>query len=100
MTKLRIAVIGVGHLGQVHARLLSQVEGVELAGVVDPSEAARTAVGSQLSVPAFADHVPLLGKLDAAIIAAPSRLHYAVASNLLAHSVHVFVEKPMTLNIG
>ena len=100
MTKLRIAVIGVGHLGQIHARLLSQVEGVELAGVVDPSEPARTAVASQLNVPAFADHHPLLDRIDAAIIATPSRLHYDVAIDLLAHGIHVFVEKPMTLNIG
>jgi len=100
VSKLRIAVIGVGHLGQIHARLLSQVEGAELAAVVDPSEAARTAVAAQLSVPAHADHLPLLGKIDAAIIATPSRLHYSVASDLLAHGIHVFVEKPMTLNIG
>jgi predicted dehydrogenase len=100
MSKTRIAVIGVGHLGQIHARLLNQVEGAELAAVVDPSEAARTAVASQLSVPAFADHRPLLGQIDAAIIAAPSRLHYSVASDLLAHGVHVFVEKPMTLSMG
>jgi predicted dehydrogenase len=100
MTKLRIAVIGVGHLGQIHARLLSQVEGAELAGVVDPCEAARIAVAGQLHADSFADHLPLLGKIDAAIIATPSRLHYAVASELLAHGVHIFVEKPMTLNIG
>ncbi|MBW8883465.1 MAG: Gfo/Idh/MocA family oxidoreductase [Planctomycetia bacterium] len=100
MTKLRIAVIGVGHLGQIHARLLKQVEGVELAAVVDPSEAARTVVAAQLGVRAFADHVPLLGKIDAAVIATPSRLHYAVASDLLAQGIHVFVEKPMTLNVG
>ncbi len=100
MSNTRIAVIGVGHLGQIHARLLNQVEGAELAGVVDPSEAARTAVAGQLRVPAFADHRPLLGHIDAAIIATPSRLHYAVANDLLAHGVHVFVEKPMTLNIG
>src|SRR5205823_1027499 len=84
----------------VHARLLSQVEGVELAGVVDPSETARTAVANQLNADSFADHVPLLGKIDAAIIAVPSRLHYAVANDLLAHGIHVFVEKPMTLNVG
>jgi predicted dehydrogenase len=100
MKKIRIAVIGVGHLGQIHARLLNQVEGVELAGVVDPSETARMTVANQLNVPAFADHVPLLGKIDAAIIATPSQLHYDVANDLLAHGIHVFVEKPMTLNIG
>jgi predicted dehydrogenase len=100
MSKLRLAVIGVGHLGQIHARLLQQVEDVELVAVVDPSESARTAVANELKVAAHADHAPLLGRIDAAIIATPSRLHHAVAADLLEHGVHVFVEKPMTLNVG
>ena len=100
MSKVRIAVIGVGHLGRIHAKLLSQVEGAELVGIVDPSEAARAAVAAELNVAAYADHAPLLGKIDAAIIATPSRLHYGVADELLQHGIHVFVEKPMTLNVG
>jgi predicted dehydrogenase len=100
MSKLRLAVIGVGHLGQIHVRLLRQVEGVEFVGIVDPVDAARSAVAAELNVAAFADHVPLLGRIDAAIIAAPSRLHHSVALSLLQHGVHVFVEKPMTLNVG
>jgi predicted dehydrogenase len=95
-----MAVIGVGHLGQIHARLLSQVETAELVGVVDPSETARNRIAAELKVPAFADHRELLGRIDAAIIAAPSRLHHAVAIDLLRHGVHVFVEKPLTLNVG
>jgi predicted dehydrogenase len=97
---IRLAVIGVGHLGAIHARLCTQVEGVKLAGIVDPSETARMAIAAELNVAAFADHRPLLGQIDAAIVATPSRTHHAVASDLLAHGVHVFVEKPMTLNVG
>jgi predicted dehydrogenase len=100
MSKLRLAVIGVGHLGQIHARLLSQLEGVELVAVVDPSESARAAVAGELKIAGHAQHAPLLGQIDAAIIAAPSRLHHAVAIDLLKHGVHVLVEKPVTLNVG
>lgn len=100
MSKLRLAVIGVGHLGKIHARLARQLPQIELAGVVDPSPEAREAVGTELSVPASADHLPLLGQIDAAIIATPTRLHHAVAADLLTHGIHVFVEKPMTLNVG
>jgi len=100
MSKLRLAVIGVGHLGTIHARLARQLPEVELAGVVDPSPEARAVVSAELGVPSFADHQPLLGQIDAAIIATPTRLHYAVAADLLTHGVHVFVEKPMTLNVG
>jgi predicted dehydrogenase len=100
MSKLRLAVIGVGHLGMIHARLLSQLEDAELVGVVDPSPEARAAVAAELMVPACADHMSLIGQIDAAIIATPSRLHHGVAHDFLTHGVHVFVEKPMTLNIG
>jgi predicted dehydrogenase len=72
----------------------------KLVGVVDPSETARNRIAAELKVPAFADHRELLGRIDAAIIAAPSRLHHAVAIDLLRHGVHVFVEKPLTLNVG
>jgi predicted dehydrogenase len=100
MSKTRLAVIGVGHLGQIHARLLGQVEQAQLFAVVDPSPQARTTLAAELNVAAHADHMPLLGQIDAAIIATPSRLHHAVAMDLLKHGVHVFVEKPMTLNVG
>src|SRR6185369_1944778 len=95
MSKLRIAVIGVGHLGKIHSRLLRGVEGAKLFGIVDPVEAARTTVSADLKVPAFADHRPLLGQIDAAIIATPTRFHHAVAAELLGRGVHVLIEKPI-----
>src|SRR6476620_7703583 len=100
MSKLRFAVIGVGHLGRIHARLLDQVDGVELVGVVDPAESAGAAASNELRVPAYSQHAPLLGQMDAAIVAVPSRLHYGIAIDLLRHGIHVFVEKPMTLNVS
>src|SRR5262245_58224416 len=100
MSKLRLAVIGVGHLGRIHARLLRQVEDAELVAIVDPAPEARTEVAAELKVPAHADHQPLIGQVDAAIIATPSRLHHGVAHDLLSQGIHVFVEKPLTLNVG
>jgi predicted dehydrogenase len=99
MNSVRLAVIGVGHLGKIHAKLLQQVAGVHLVGVVDPTPEAR-AIAAELNVPAHTDHTPLLGQIDAAIIATPSRLHHTVASDLLRRGIHVFVEKPITLNVG
>ena len=100
MSRVRVAVIGVGHLGRIHAKLLRGIDGVELAGVVDPVREAREAIAGEQQTTAHADHTPLLGQIDAAIIATPSRFHHAVAADLLRHGVHVFVEKPMTLNVG
>jgi predicted dehydrogenase len=100
MSQVRVAVIGVGHLGAIHARLLKQGEAAELIGVADPSPEARARVAGELNVPAFSDHKALIGQIDAAIIATPSRLHHAVAHDLLTSGIHVLVEKPMTLNVG
>lgn len=100
MSKLRIAVIGVGHLGRIHARLLSSLEGAELIGVVDPVAEARAQVAAELACTAYADHTPLLGRIDAAIIATPTRFHHAVAVDLLSRGVHTFVEKPITLSVA
>jgi predicted dehydrogenase len=100
MNKVRLAVIGVGHLGRIHARLVSQTPTAELIGIVDPVTEAREAVAAELNVPVYADHRPLLSEIDAAIVAIPSQLHFAVAHDLLVHGKHVLVEKPMTLNVG
>ena len=100
MSLIRIAVIGVGHLGKIHAKLARSVDSAILVGVVDPVREAREAVAAELGTLAFASHTALIGQIDAAIIATPTRFHHAVAADLLAHGIHVFVEKPMTLNVG
>jgi predicted dehydrogenase len=100
MSAIRLAVIGVGHLGAIHARLLKQLPDVELVAIVDPSAPARNAVASELNVAALAEPTQLYGQIDGAIVATPSRYHHAVANELLAHGVHVLVEKPMTLSVG
>ena len=61
MSKLRLAVIGVGHLGQIHARLARQLENVELVAVVDPSPQARASVAAELNVATHGDHRTLAG---------------------------------------
>jgi predicted dehydrogenase len=100
MSKLRFAVIGVGHLGKIHARLLGQLSDARLVGIVDPSESARESVSADLKIPAFADHGDLVGQIDAAIVAVPTQHHHRVALDLLLRGIHVFVEKPITLNIA
>ena len=98
MKKLRIAVIGAGHLGRIHAKLLSQVDGAELVAVSDPIEAARNNAAKLFSVPALADYRDLIPNIDAAIIAAPTDLHFQIASDLLQAGKHVLVEKPLTIH--
>jgi len=92
---LRVAVIGAGHLGGIHARRLTALPDFSLEAVVDPLPEQRAAVAAACHCEALAHHRPLLGKIDAAIIATPTRWHHAVALELLQHGVHLLVEKPL-----
>jgi predicted dehydrogenase len=92
---IRLAVVGVGHLGRIHARLAAALDAYQLVGVVDPDEANRQQVSAQVGAPAFRDYREVLDCVDAAVIATPTRLHHAVAGDFLARGVHVLVEKPL-----
>ena len=98
MSNLRIAVIGAGHLGRIHAKLLAQVDGAELVGISDPLDQARTIAAKQFSVPIVADYKELIPKIDAAIVAAPTDQHARIASDLLKSGKHLLVEKPLTIH--
>ena len=97
MSKLRVAVVGAGRLGGFHAQKLARMEHVELVGVADPVESQRQRVAAECCTAAWADYRELLGRIDAAVVAAPSRLHYALGMDLLAHGVHVLMEKPLAV---
>ncbi len=98
MSKLRIGVIGAGHLGRIHAKLLGQVDGAQLVAISDPMEAARENAAEQFSVPTLADYRDCIDQVDAAIVAAPTDAHAEIAGDLLKAGKHVFVEKPLTIN--
>jgi predicted dehydrogenase len=95
MNKLRLAIIGGGHLGRIHAKLAKANEQFELVAVADPSQISRDLVAEQLQLDTVADYRELIGKIDAAIVAAPTVVHYEVTSCLLRAGVHALVEKPL-----
>ena len=100
MTPLRCAVIGTGHLGSIHARLLNSIEQVDLVGVIDPHPESRRRVAEQCQTRAWEHHRQLRGQLDAAVIATPTHHHYAVAADLLQDNVHLLIEKPVTSTVA
>ena len=93
MARLRMAVIGVGHLGKEHARIVASLPDVELVGVVDTNADQGRAVAQRLGTQAFTSWQPLRGQLDAACVAASTRFHAALATELLQHRIPVLVEK-------
>ncbi len=92
---IEVAVVGVGHLGKEHARILAAMPGVRLAGVVDPNLGQAEAVAARVGAPAFADMTPLLGRISAAVVAAPTAHHHAVGLRLLDAGVALLIEKPL-----
>jgi predicted dehydrogenase len=95
MKHLRVAVIGCGRLGGFHARKLAAMPGIELVAVVDPVAARRDRVAADCQTAGLADYGSLLGKIDAAVIAAPTALHRRIALDCLAAKTHLLVEKPL-----
>ena len=95
---MKAAVIGVGHLGRHHARILASMPGVSLAGVVDINRDRAVQVASQHGTQAF-DTVNELGAIDLAIVAVPTESHAAVALPLIESGVHALVEKPVSRTV-
>ena len=99
MTKIRVAVIGAGVFGRHHLRILSQSAGVELAGVVDMDAARAEAAASEYGCSAYSSIDPLIGKIDAAVVAAPTSKHAEIGCALLENGIDVLVEKPIASDL-
>lgn len=92
---LRVGVVGVGHLGKHHARILSSLPGVQLVGVADRDLERARAIADEAGTEAFADATDLLGRVDAVTIAAPTEAHHELARLFLGRGVPTLVEKPL-----
>ena len=99
MTRIKMAVVGCGHLGTIHARLLAAREDVELVAVVDPFAEARDRVAAAHGCQALADPADLVGRVEAVVIAAPTALHTQVALPLLEAGIDLLVEKPLAVTV-
>jgi predicted dehydrogenase len=99
-TNVRLAVIGVGHLGRHHVRLSATTAGAELVAAVDlQRERAETAVAGT-NAEALTDYRALFGRVDAVTVAVPTVAHLDVARAFLERGVHVLVEKPMAASLA
>jgi predicted dehydrogenase len=100
MNRLRMAVVGVGHLGKEHARILAGLNDVELVGVVDISAEQARLVAERCGTTAYTDYLPLLDRVDAVVVAAPTIHHHAVATRILERGVPALVEKPIATTVA
>ena len=92
--------IGVGHLGRHHARILASLPGATLVAVVDTNQARAAEIAAAHGTRAVFDCRELLGQVDAVTIAVPTELHRDVALPFLMAGVPVLVEKPMARSLA
>jgi predicted dehydrogenase len=98
-TPLRVAAIGVGHLGRHHARILSSLPGASLVGVVDIKADRAAEIAAAHGSRPFTDYRDLVGQVDAVSIAVPTQAHLEVASAFLERGIPVLVEKPLARSV-
>jgi predicted dehydrogenase len=94
--KLKIAVIGVGHLGKEHARIYSDMPDVSIAGIVDISKKKGEEAAKRYNTRYYSSYKEILDKVNAASVAVPTKSHYEITKELLKNGIPVLVEKPMT----
>src|SRR5215213_8615639 len=97
MTRLRAGVVGVGHLGQHHARLYATLPESTLVGVTDQQLDRAKMIAGRHGAQAFETVQDLLKHVDVVSVAVPTSGHYAVAKMCLEAKKHVLVEKPIAV---
>lgn len=100
MEKLKVGVIGTGHLGKLHTKLFKQVEGCDFIGVYDKDIEKAKSVAEEFQVNYFQSIEELINKVDAVSIVATTSAHYELVKKAFENNKHVFVEKPITATIS
>jgi len=96
---LNVGVIGVGYLGQHHARIFSSIDGVRLFAVVDSDKDRAEEIADRYKCKAFTNYTDMLENVDAVSIAAPTSAHYEIAIKCIKAGKHLLIEKPITATI-
>ncbi len=97
---LKVGVLGAGHLGKIHLRLLKELtDYYELIGFYDPSEQAAQEVSEEFGIKAFDSKEALIDAVDVIDIVTPTLSHFECAEVALRKQKHMFIEKPITNTI-
>jgi len=100
MDRIKVGVIGVGHLGQHHARIYAGMDSVELAGICDTDPRRAKKFAKKYRTTAFTDYKQMFGVINCASVVVPTELHYHVAKDCLLKDISVLIEKPMAKYVG
>ncbi len=97
--QIRTGVIGVGNIGQHHARIYASLPGSHLVGIADTHAGRAQDIAGRYQVPAYADYRALLDQVQAVTVAAPTTLHHEIGLACLERGVHVLMEKPLAASV-
>lgn len=92
---ISIAVVGVGRIGQHHARVLSELDSCSLAGIADLDSKKSEKISRTLRTQPYTNYQHLFGKVQGAIISVPTPLHYRIGKDCLENGLHCLIEKPL-----
>ena len=98
MKKLRVGVVGVGHIGKNHARLYAELSGAQFTAIYDTDQARAHQLADEFGVVAAASLEEFARAVDAASIATPTNTHFDIAHELLTRGKHLLIEKPIAEN--
>ncbi len=96
MQKLKVGVIGVGHLGKHHARVYHGLSNATLVGISDPDKKAAEKIEESFNVPSFSDFKELFPLVDAVSLVTPTPTHFEIGKQILSAGKHLLIEKPIT----
>ncbi len=96
MSTVKVAIVGAGHLGTYHLQKMLADPKAQVVGVVEPNLEKRDRASHTYNVPTYANIREIADTVDAAVIAAPTPLHYSLTKEALQRGWHVLVEKPLT----
>jgi len=101
MRKTRVAVIGVGVMGQYHSNIYASLPQTELVAVVDPCLDRRVKLETDYNINSYENHIELLNNenIDAVSLAAPTSKHFEIALDVMNARKHLLIEKPITANV-
>ncbi|WP_462323475.1 Gfo/Idh/MocA family protein [Desulfoplanes sp.] len=99
MSALAYGIIGVGHLGAIHAKVAEQMASIDLVGIYDTDVSRARKIAEQTGVECFGTLEELLDGVDAVSIVVPTVHHFEVAKKALEHDCHIFLEKPITATV-
>lgn len=98
-TKTKVGVIGVGHLGNLHAKMYDMIPSADFIGLYDIDAERAREVADRFGVKAFPDADTLLSEVEAISVVTPTSNHFDTATHALHNGIHVFIEKPVTSDV-